>query len=146
MKKTYNFFKSFKKISNNFLKQINNSKLLAGLGLIILNYFSKYLVINFSKSQEAFIKNTITREIIIFLTVFTGTRDLLLSLFLTATFIILSGTIFNENSQYCVIPDKYKYLYNELDVNKDGIITDEEIKNAQNILFKAKNQNNIRII
>ena len=146
MKKKYNFFKGFKTISNNFLKQINNSKLLAGLGLIILNYFSKYLVINFSKSQEAFIKNTITREIIIFLTVFTGTRDLLLSLFLTATFIILSGTIFNENSHYCVIPDKYKYLYNELDVNKDGIITDEEIKNAQNILFKAKNQNNIRII
>lgn len=138
MKKN-NFFKTF---STKFLKPINNSKLLAGLGLIILNYFSKYVVLNFSKSQEAFIKNTITREIIIFLTVFTGTRDLLLSLFLTAAFIILSGTIFNENSKFCVIPEKYKYLYNELDINKDGKITDAEIKNAQNILYRANNQMN----
>lgn len=140
MKKKNNDF--FKTISSKFLKPINNSKLLAGLGLIILNYFSKYVVLNFSKSQEAFIKNTITREIIIFLTVFTGTRDLLLSLFLTAAFIILSGTIFNENSKFCVIPEKYKYLYNELDINKDGKITDAEIKNAQNILYRANNQMN----
>jgi hypothetical protein len=141
-KKNNNFYKTFKTISSNFLNPINNSKLLAGLGLIILNYFSKYAVLNFSKSQEAFIKNTITREIIIFLTVFTGTRDLLLSLFLTATFIVLSGTIFNENSQYCVIPEKYKYLYNEVDTNKDGKISDEEIRKAQDILFKAQNQIN----
>ena len=140
MKKKNNDF--FKTISSKFLKPINNSKLLAGLGLIILNYFSKYVVLNFSKSQEAFIKNTITREIIIFLTVFTGTRDLLLSLFLTAAFIILSGTIFNENSKFCVIPEIYKYLYNELDINKDGKITDAEIKNAQNILYRANNQMN----
>ena len=39
MKKKNNEF--FKTISSKFLKSINNSKLLAGLGLIILNYFSK---------------------------------------------------------------------------------------------------------
>ena len=140
MKKKYNNY--LKTFSAKFLKPINNRKILAGLALIILNYFSKYVVLNFSKSQEAFIKNTITREIIIFLTVFTGTRDLLLSLFLTATFIVLSGTIFNENCKYCVIPEKYKNLYDEVDTNKNGKITEEEIRNAQQVLLKAQTQMN----
>jgi hypothetical protein len=108
--------------------------------MIVLNLFSKYVVLDLSKSQEAFIRNTITREILIFIVVFVGTRDLLLSLFLTATFIILSGTVFNEKSKFCVIPEKYKYLHNEVDSNRDGKISDEEIKKAQEILYKANIQ------
>jgi hypothetical protein len=135
--KKKNFFSNFPK---HYIQQINESKLFAGLGLIILNYFSKYLVLNFSKTQEAFIKNTITRELIIFLIVFTGTRDLLLSLFLTATFIILSGTLFNENCPFCIIPEKYKYVYDEMNHSKeDGRITEDEIKNAKTFLYKEKN-------
>ena len=138
MKKN-NFFSNFPK---HYIQQINESKLFAGLGLIILNYFSKYLVLNFSKTQEAFIKNTITRELIIFLIVFTGTRDLLLSLFLTATFIILSGTLFNENCPFCIIPEKYKYIYDENNPSKDdGHITEDEIKNAKTFLYKEKRTN-----
>lgn len=124
----------------NLNHNVNNSKLLAGLGMIVLNLFSKYVVLDLSKSQEAFIRNTITREILIFIVVFVGTRDLLLSLFLTATFIILSGTVFNEKSKFCVIPEKYKYLHNEVDSNRDGKISDEEIRKAQDILYKANIQ------
>ena len=54
----YNFYKYYNKL--------NNSKLLAGLAMIILNLFSKYVQLNFSKSQEAYIKSAITREILIF--------------------------------------------------------------------------------
>ena len=59
-----------------FLNSINSSKLLAGLAMIILNLFSKYVVVDLSKSQEAFIRNTITREILIFIIVFVGTKDI----------------------------------------------------------------------
>jgi uncharacterized membrane protein len=127
----------FQKFANNFYHPINNSKLLAGLGMIILNLFSKYVVLDLSKSQEAFIRNTLTRELLIFVVSFVGTRDLLLSLFLTATFVILSGTVFNEKSRFCVIPEKYKYLHHEVDANRDGKITNEEIKKAQELLYKA---------
>ena len=130
-------------LADNFYHPINNSKLLAGLGMIILNLFSKYVVINLSKSQEAFIRNTVTREILIFVIAFVGTRDILMSLFLTATFIVLSGTIFNEKSKFCVIPEKYKYLHNEVDTNKYVKITNDEIKKAQDILYKANIQQNI---
>jgi len=105
--------------------------------MIILNLFSKYVVLDLSKSQEAFIRNTITRELLIFVIAFVGTRDLLLSLFLTATFVVLSGTIFNEKSKFCVIPEKYKYLYNEVDSNNDGQVSQEEVQRAREILYKA---------
>ena len=134
----------FQKIANNFYHPINNSKLLAGLGMIILNLFSKYVVLDLSKSQEAFIKNTLTRELLIFVVVFVGTRDLLLSLFLTATFVVLSGTVFNEKSRFCVIPEKYKYLHQEVDANRDGKITNDEIKKAQELLYKANMQGKLQ--
>ena len=128
------------KFAKNYYHPINNSKLLAGLGMIILNLFSKYVVLDLSKSQEAFIRNTVTREILIFTISFVGTRDLILSLILTAIFVVLSGTLFNEESKFCVIPEKYKYLHNEVDTNRDGNISDSEIKKAQEILYKANIQ------
>lgn len=128
------------KLAKNYYHPINNSKLLAGLGMIILNLFSKYVVLDLSKSQEAFIRNTVTREILIFIISFVGTRDLILSLILTAIFVVLSGTLFNEESKFCVIPEKYKYLHNEVDANRDGKISDDEIKKAQEILYKANMQ------
>ena len=131
------------KFAKNYYHPINNSKLLAGLGMLILNLFSKYVVLDLSKSQEAFIRNTVTREILIFTISFVGTRDLILSLILTAIFVILSGTLFNEESKFCVIPEKYKYLHNEVDTNRDGNISDSEIKKAQEILYKANMQKNL---
>ena len=49
-----------------------------------------------------------------------------------------------EKSKFCVIPEKYKYLYNEVDTNKDGKVSDEEIKKAKEILYKANIINNNR--
>ena len=37
---------------------------------------------------------------------------------------------------------KYKYLYNEVDTNKDGQVSDKEIKKAKEILYKANIRNN----
>ena len=86
--------------------KLNNSKLLSGLAMIVLNIFSKYVELNISKSQEAYIRNSITREILIFTVIFVGTRDIIISLLLTAAFIILSNTVFNEKSRFCVMPQR----------------------------------------
>tara|TARA_B100001093_G_C26759505_1_gene984991 strand:- start:979 stop:1395 length:417 start_codon:yes stop_codon:yes gene_type:complete len=129
------------KVSNNlmvrFYHSINGSKLFLGLAMIILNLFSKYVVVDLSKSQEAFLRNTLTREILIFIMAFVGTRDLIVALSITATFIILSSTAFNEQSKFCIIPEKYKQLHGEVDTNKDGYISDKEIERAKSILKKA---------
>ncbi len=124
--------------SNKLFKSINNSKLIAGLGMIVLNIYSKYVVFNFSKSQEQFIKNTLTREILIFIIAFVGTHDVILSLGITAIFIVLSSTVFNEKSKLCIIPKKYRDIEKIIDKNKDGNVSKEEIKSAIEILNKAK--------
>ena len=134
MFKSINFWKHYGKI--------NNSKLLSGLAMLVLNLFSKYVELNLSKSQEAYIRNSITREILIFVIIFVGTRDIITSILLTAAFMILSNTIFNEKSRLCIMPAKYKQLHNVLDTNKDNQISEKEINKARDILYKANIQKN----
>ena len=131
--------------SNSFWKhygKINNSKLLSGLAMLVLNLFSKYVELNLSKSQEAYIRNSITREILIFIVIFVGTRDIITSVLMTAAFVILSNTVFNEKSNLCIMPAKYKYLHKVLDTNKDNNISEKEINDARDILYKANIQKN----
>lgn len=134
MFKSINFWKHYGKI--------NNSKLFSGLAMLVLNLFSKYVELNLSKSQEAYIRNSITREILIFVIIFVGTRDIITSILLTAAFMILSNTIFNEKSRLCIMPAKYKQLHNVLDTNKDNQISEKEINKARDILYKANIQKN----
>ena len=125
-----------------FLNGLNDSKLFAGLAMIILNIGSKYIEFGFSKSQEQWIKYNIGREILIFVITFTATHDLIISLLLTAAFVILSDTVFNENSRYCLIGEKLKNLKEVIDTDKDEIISDAEINRAHDILYKANIQKN----
>ena len=126
----------------NFYGNLNNSKLLTGLGMLILNIFSKYIELNLSKTQEQYIKSAIGREVLIFTIVFIGTHDILLSILLTAAFITLSNTVFHEDSRFCLMSKKYKALNSVLDTNKDGYVSDKEIKEARDILEKANIQKN----
>ena len=71
-----------------------------------------------------------------------GTRDIYTALVLTAVFTILSDHLFNEESPYCCVPDKYKILSKLADENSDGNVSEEEINNAIAILEKAKRDKN----
>jgi hypothetical protein len=97
----------FKKI-NNIVESINQSKYMAGIAMILLNIGSKYILMDISETQEEFMNNTIFRRFVIFTICFIATRDLIVSLTLTAAFVILVGNLFNENSKYCMIKPKKK--------------------------------------
>jgi hypothetical protein len=122
------------------LASLNNSKFFAGLVMIMLNIGSKYITIELSKTQEQYLKNHIARQILIFSISWMGTRDILMSLGLTAIFIVLTDFLFNENSKFCVIPMEYRKYKDVLDLNGDGVVTPDEIKKAEEILSKAKQQ------
>ena len=66
-----------------------------------------------------------------------GTRDIIVALVLTASFVILSEFLLNHKSNYCVLSKKYSI---NIDKNKDGIISDSEINQAMSLLEKAKKQ------
>ena len=52
---------------------INTSKFFAGFVMIMLNIGSKYITIKLSKSQEAYLRNTIARQLLIFSIIWMGT-------------------------------------------------------------------------
>ena len=82
---------------------LNNNKFFAGIVMIILNLGSKFITIKFSPSQEAYLKNSVGRQILIFAIAWIGTRDIYISLGLTAVFIILADHLFNEDSRFCIL-------------------------------------------
>ena len=124
--------------AHNHIMFLNNSKFFAGIVMILLNIGSKFLSIQFSKSTEEYLKLNVSKQLLVFSMAWMGTRDIYTALVLTAVFTILSDHLFNEESPYCCVPDKYRILAKLIDENKDGQVTEEEINNAINILEKAK--------
>ena len=126
---------------NKYLYNINESKILAALSMLLLNIGSKYIELNISDSQAEYMRNEIGREILIFAMVFVGTKDILLSIIITGIFIILANTVFHEKSNYCLLPEKYKKLNSVIDKNQDNIISNDELNKAYEILNKVRQQN-----
>ena len=123
----------------NIIESISNNKFLIGLVAIFVNIGSRYIEFNFTHNQEL-LMISVAKEVLIFAITLMMTRDIIIAIILTTVFIILSNFIFNDQSKFCVLPEKYKRLDSVIDTNKDGVVTEEEIKNAEKILQQAKNQ------
>jgi hypothetical protein len=117
---------------------LNSSKFFAGVIMILLNIGSKFISIQFSRSTEEYLKLNITKQILVFAMAWMGTRDIYTALILTAVFTVLSDHLFNEESPYCIVPEKYRILHKLVDVNEDGLVTEDEVNNAIQVLEKAR--------
>ena len=125
---------------HNHIMFLNNSKFFAGIIMILLNIGSKFISIQFSKSTEEYLKMNVTKQILVFSMAWMGTRDIYTALVLTAVFTILSDHLFNEESPYCIVPEKYKVLNKLVDTNSDGVVSEQEINSAIAVLEKAKKE------
>ena len=123
---------------HNHIMFLNNSKFFAGVVMILLNIGSKFIAVQFSRSTEEYLKLNVTKQLLVFAMAWMGTRDIYTALILTAVFTVLSDHLFNEESPYCVVPEKYRILNKVLDTNNDGMVSEEEINKAIVILEKAK--------
>ena len=120
-----------------FLNVLNDNKYFAGVVMLVMNIGSKYITIELSKTQEAYFRFTLGRQILIFSILWIGTRDITISLVLTAVFILLVDYLFNENSKFCIIPDKYKDLQKEVG---GTMVTQKEVNDAIDTLKKARKE------
>ena len=143
MKSTKSTFNIFTYLHEHIL-YLNNSKFFAGIVMILLNVGSKFIAIQFSKSTEEYLKLSISKQILVFAMAWMGTRDIYTALVLTAVFTILSDHLFNEESHYCVVPEKYRILNTLVDENGDGNITTDEYNSAIATLEKAKKQETVK--
>ena len=138
MARDYEMFTNFMNKITDTVQSLNKSTYFAGLVMITLNIGSRYVDLNLGESVEMFIKQNITREILIFAIFWMGTRDILTATILTSVFVIVTQFFMNSDSSMCLLSDNYKRM--KLDINSDGIISDEEINQAMLTLEKAKGQ------
>ena len=122
-----------------FIKSLNDNKFFVGILVLVLNVFSKYIELKLTKTQEAYFKNSFIRQLFIFAVIWSGTRDIYISIAMTAAFVVLADHLFNEESTFCVIPKNWSNKMKQaIDTDGDGKLSDEEIENAIRILQKAK--------
>jgi hypothetical protein len=119
---------------------LNNNKFFAGVIMILLNIGSKFIMVEFSKSTQEYMKYTVCKQILVFAMAWMGTRDIYTALGLTAVFTILSEYLFNEESKLCIVPPKYRVLDKLVDTNEDGVVTEPELAAAIAVLEKAKRE------
>ena len=122
--------------AHNHVQHLNNSKIFAGLMIIILNVASKFVNFKFSKSIEMYLKHTFSKQVLVFAIAWMGTRDIYIALLITVIFIILMDYIFNEDSIFCCLPESFTNYHLELDK-----VSDDDIKKAKEVLAKAEEQN-----
>jgi hypothetical protein len=122
------------------LAYINSSPFIFGIAMLFLNIGSRYIELGLSKTQEKAIRIGIARELLIFSIVFVATKDVIISILMTASFFVLSEHLFNEKSRFCLATSTLRRLNHELDLNGDNIISDDEIYKAIQILKKTKDQ------
>ena len=139
--KLYKFFSKIAKYLNNQIVQLNQSKLFAGLMIIILNISSKYVNLKLSKTVESYLKHTFNRDILVFAISWMGTRDIYVALMITTVFIIFIDFIFNEESKFCCLPEQFTDYHVSLLDSSNNKLSPDEIKKAEEILEKAKNIN-----
>jgi hypothetical protein len=125
---------------NYYVLQLNSSKFFAGVIMILLNVGAKFITIQFSKSTEEYMKNTVSKQLLVFAMAWMGTRDIYAALGLTAVFTILSDFLFNEESALCVVPHKYRILHTLIDTDGDGQVSETELAQAMSILEKANKE------
>ena len=78
---------------------LNDNKLFLGIMLIVLNIGSRHLVDELSTNPEEYNRNLVLRRIAVFAVCFVGTRDIVISLLLTAGFIIIAQGVSSRSRE-----------------------------------------------
>jgi hypothetical protein len=142
--KSSNIFMSALQFIHTHVLYLNSSKFFAGLVMILLNVGSKFISIQFSKSTEEYLKFSLSKQLLVFSMAWMGTRDIYAALMLTAAFVILSDHLFNEESNFCIVPHSYRVLYKLVDTNNDGVVSEAELNSAIAVLEKTKKTQQIQ--
>lgn len=131
---TKNVFIKINSALDRILNSIGSNKIVIGLLMLFMNLCARHIVKDLSTSfHTKLFSSKFARRFSIFTILFIATRDIKISLILTAAFVIIFLNLLNEDSDYCILPESYK----KLDKNKDGVISDKEIEYAYNVLKKA---------
>jgi hypothetical protein len=127
---------------HNFFHNLNTSTFFAGFVMLILNIGSRYINLDLHSSTESWIKYFMSKEVLVFAVSWMGTRSIYYALVITACFTVIVDHFMNVDSNYCIIPQKFKGLHKMTEEKKgpEKTVSDLEISNALHTLEKAKKE------
>jgi hypothetical protein len=124
---------------HNHVDVLNNSKIFAGIMIVILNVASKFVNFKFGSTTEKYLKYTFSRQILVFAMTWMGTRDIYIATMMTLAFIVIFDFLFNEDSSFSILPDHLKEYYQSLDDDQNKI-DEKQYAEAIVTIEKYKNQ------
>jgi hypothetical protein len=83
---------------------INSNPYIIGLFMLLLNLGGRFLSLELTKKQEAFLQAPWIRPLLFFTVIFIATRNLVAAFWVTLLFFFIIWVVANENSPYCMIP------------------------------------------
>ena len=127
---------------HNHVLALNQSKIFAGLMIIIINIASKFVTFKFSKTMESYLKFTFSRNVLVFAITWMGTRDIYIAIIMTLLFIFVADFLMNEQSALCCLPSSFINKHVAMLEGFDGKPSQEEIDKAKKILERANSYEN----
>ncbi len=83
---------------------LNTNPYLIGCLMLLLNLGGRFLSLELTKKQEAFLQQSWLRPLIFFTVIFVATRNLAVAFWITVFFFFIIWIVANENSPFCLIP------------------------------------------
>ena len=143
MLKKMNLFNDWKKMASDATHNMNNSKIFAGIMIILMNITSKYVPIKLGKTMERLMKHYISAPLLVFTVSWIGTRDLYIAFIITGLYILFAEILFNEDSSFCILSEEFRDYHDQIEKEqqeKNEQLTEEDIIKAKAVLEKAKKQ------
>jgi len=138
-----NMFDNWKKMASDTTHNMNNSKIFAGIMIILMNITSKYVPIKLGKTMERLMKHYISTPLLVFTVSWIGTRDLYIAFIITGLYILFAEILFNEDSSFCVLSEEFRDYHDQIEKEqqeKNEKLTEEDVIKAKAVLEKAKKQ------
>jgi len=104
---------------------LSSNKYVLGIMILLINLGARYIGNELNEFSHKVLNHKFARRFLIFLVIWMGSRDIIVSLVITTCFILLSNTLLNEQSTYCILP-----------IDNPSPLTKEEYDVAKQIVSK----------
>ena len=123
-----------------YTKPLNESKLLAGIFIVLINISSKFVDIRLSKPMEAYFRHTFSRHALVFAIAWMPTRDIFLSLVISAIVIFIIDHLVNDSSPWCALSEQFTGM--QLNKEKERLEKERQEKEREEKELQEKYSKN----